>query len=120
MKKYDTPSAKVADSPSTAMSNFPGQISDALFNAYSVWQEEPGKIQAEALRFFESRLNCDLQIFQRACACRDASEMLSLQLAFMGQLFSDYLEESKKLADLYMTGLNTSLDKLVATKFPYS
>lgn len=105
-----------ADLPWAVMPNFPGQAVDTTSRIWSTWHEQTGRFQTEVLQFFAGRANHHIEMFKQVCACKNPYEILSLQAAFAQKTLSDYLEESRKLIDLYASGLQSGSDKPPAAK----
>lgn len=77
------------------------QSPDPIINAYIWWLDQAGEFGNEAFRFVNRRLDKDLEVAAELMKCDDSNEALALQARFANELAADYLDEGKKLFELF-------------------
>jgi hypothetical protein len=73
-------------------------------SAFRAWLEYNGRVQSQAARFFSERLAKDTAAMMRLGGCKSPVDAIGVQLEFVTTACADYLEESRRMAEI-MSGL---------------
>src|SRR6187399_802994 len=71
----------------------------------TAWLENLARVQDESMRFLSTRMSADVQAASDLAACKSPTEMLDVQIAYMGAAFSAFMDESKKMLGLCQSGV---------------
>ncbi len=71
---------------------------DAAWHSVGGWLDDVVRVQQEALAYLHRRLERELDAVAHALACRDATELLDLQLCYAGQAYADGVALGLRLA----------------------
>ncbi len=62
---------------------------DSAWHSVGGWFDDFGRMQQEALRFVQRRLERELDAIAHVLSCRDATELLDLQLYYASEALAD-------------------------------
>lgn len=87
------------------------QSFERLSGVFSGWLHDTNRLQAEAMRFFNERVNKDMAMLSQLAACKKPEEVFELQVKLASGLFSDYMAEGTRFLELYGEVAKRELDE---------
>ncbi|NJM36110.1 MAG: hypothetical protein HC850_17065 [Rhodomicrobium sp.] len=96
---------KLAQTPVAPSASPPDHMSESYEQAMTQWQKSGEEMfrrfveqQVEICRFFGKRWEQYLGLPEKFANCRSPADLSQVHMAFMGQMASDYMAESGRLA----------------------
>ena len=68
---------------------------------FAAWMKDFAKLQEESLRFMRERFAEQVKAASAIAACKTPAEALDLQMKFANATMTEYMNEGKKLLELY-------------------
>lgn len=83
----------------------------AISASWSSWLQDAGRMQSEAVRFFNERIERDRTYLTKLAQCRSPWEFVTLQTEMLGALAADYMGESQAQLSLLRDAAQHGLDQ---------
>ncbi len=83
----------------------------AILASWSSWLQDAGRMQSEAARFFNKRIERDATYLTRLARCRSPWEFVTLQTELLGALAADYMGEGQAQLSLLRDAAQRGLDR---------
>jgi len=83
----------------------------AISASLSSWLQDTGRMQSEAVRFFNARIERDATYLTRLARCRSPWEFVTLQVELFGALAADYMGEGQAQLSLLRDAAQHGLDQ---------
>jgi hypothetical protein len=106
------PQTATANESISTMSDLAKQSLSALSGAMTAWLHDAGKVQAEAIRFLNERMQKDMDLLGQFSECQTPQDIASVQARLLTSLVTDYAQESQAMFSLLGTLSKHNLDHL--------
>ena len=88
----------------------PNDAVQSLFQNYTGWAANTSRVQNELIRFVQSRLARDIELFTKFGDCKKPEDFIKMQSEFANDWISDYMQENAKIIALWNDGLKSATD----------
>lgn len=88
---------------------------DAMSAFLSSWLQDAGRMQQQAILFFNKRLEKDVAYLARLADCASPAEFASLHAELLGVMVADYMTESQVQLALLRDAARYGIDQAVKT-----